>query len=71
MDHLPAADIDSDVIGLAVVIVIEEDQVADPHAAEAYLTAAGRLHVGTVREPDAVICPVAVHRETGAVETGR
>ena len=58
-------------VGLAVVVVIEEDQVSYPQAAEADLMTAGHLHIGSVREPDAVICPVAVHCKTGTVKTRR
>ena len=68
MYHLSSAYIDADVIGLAVMVVIEIDDVTDLEAVQADLSSVRALHVGAVGKPDAVICPVAVHGKSGAVE---
>ena len=71
MHHFTASDIKSDVIGLAVMVVIEIDDVPNLHAVKAYLLTMFSLHIGTVRKLDIIVIFVAVHRKTGAVETGR
>ena len=69
MDHLAAADVDTYVIGLSVVVMINEDDVSDLRAAKAYLVAVGALHVCSVRKPYAVVRPVAVHSKARTVKT--
>ena len=71
MYHLTASDINAYVVSLAVMVVVNEDDIANLHAAETYFSAVRALHVRTVRKPDSVISPVAVHCKTGTVKTLR
>ena len=71
MYHLAAADVQTDVVGLAVMVMVNEDNISDLHAAKANFPAVRTLHVGTVRQSDAIVSTVAVHCKTGTVETGR
>ena len=69
MYQLTVTDVDTDVVGLAVMIVIEEDQVSLLQSAQTDFPSAVHLHVCSVRETDSVILSVAIHREAGTVKT--
>jgi len=71
VDHLAAAYVQSDMVRLSVMVMVNEDDISDLHAALANLSAVRTLHVGAVRQSDAIVSTVAVHCKTGTVETGR
>ena len=71
MHKLAATDIDADMVCLAVMIVVKENEISGLKAAEAYFPSAVHLHICSVRKLDPVKLVVAVHAETRAIKSGR
>ena len=69
VDHLAVSDVKSDVIRLAVVVMVKINNVAYLHTVKGNLCTVLGLHIGSMRELDIVVILIAVHRESGSVKT--